>query len=908
MGLVAEPKLNSFRCIAEKLGDRFRIKTEGGKDRTKEFASLTEVLAKIPDDYILDGGVGIEKNGKPLPRIKLMTLMADKPELTEGEIIVCTVFDLPFWKKDLHLLPFSERRKKLEEFYNKYLKSSKNFKITETQVVNNKSELEKAFKKFAKYPQSEGIVVKDIESIWDVDGSIEGWAKLKIEAEIKVMVIEKHSVKGGNYNYTCGVLKGDSPYQNITRVGDMELVNLGKTFNTKINASPGDILTIGIEEIIPSENKLDWLGPRVIDKDEARKEPYYANQVVQIAEKANILQKAIGSGRGIYLQEPHGKYMFDGDKNLVIKIKKLPDEYVEKTVFLCSGDLCYGEVKFHKPIKITQKEFQDLKEKHKITDKEAKDWGFDKEKSLWSYEFDWVDKYKLPKEYEYPQGVQTVIRNVKFKKVKDEEGAASVEGNIDFEEGDSGDAVAQLHIMGIEEKELESLLDIKDRAIVARGDLRNLEKLLKNKIGEQGAHIDIRFHRKKDKYWEGGEIMIGNLSGLNKIYGYKKGQSLRFGWKVPRKGETKIDIIRGPMSWFKAGVNKLEIFEPGEVGATANMYAAMLRIDKFNWSLYQADEHAKKFHVTNSRHFDGNWLMAYVPTEEGKRIWMMRKLDDDDHKKEVDKQERINSPTKAVYGVVPSKPLSGRTDSPKKNWKGLMVDKHIKDAWLEGLNSLAHVEIRSTDEGKDKDRVAFVVFRMRDQNLDSLAEKVSEEIDKSEGLFSISDIGTENRPRIVVAGKTSYGEKNWEEWWSSLAEKIKKALERIIKKDDSPYFRFLKVNKKEYIVGGIVYSANDVDTQGDAASASEIWKALKKFMIKGGKIKLMHEGKPIKAKIIECYQAEEDHHKGGTGDNHLVKSGDWYISVYLGDEKEIWNDIIEGKFNGFSMGGTATTG
>ncbi|HZX10452.1 MAG TPA: XkdF-like putative serine protease domain-containing protein, partial [Acidobacteriota bacterium] len=281
--------------------------------------------------------------------------------------------------------------------------------------------------------------------------------------------------------------------------------------------------------------------------------------------------------------------------------------------------------------------------------------------------------------------------------------------------------------------------------------------------------------------------------------------------------------------------------------------------------------------------------------------------DKDDHKKEVSKQSHINSPTlayKAVYGVIPSEPLGGQTDSPKKNWHGLQVDKHIKDSWLEELNAIPGVEIRASDEGKDKDRVAFIVFRLKDKERDSVAQSVSKKLSSMDRIYSLSDTGREGRPRVVVAGKVAYGKKGWESWWSTLAGKIKEAV-KSIRKDDSPYFKFLKVNEKEYIVGGVVYSANDVDTQGDAASTSEIWKAIKKFMIKGGKIKVMHKGQSIKAPVVECYQAEEDHHKGGTGDKHLIKSGDWYISVYLGDEKETWKDVVEGKLNGFSMGGTA---
>lgn len=118
-------------------------------------------------------------------------------------------------------------------------------------------------------------------------------------------------------------------------------------------------------------------------------------------------------------------------------------------------------------------------------------------------------------------------------------------------------------------------------------------------------------------------------------------------------------------------------------------------------------------------------------------------------------------------------------------------------------------------------------------------------------------------------------------------------------------FGFKKIDKEEHIVGGIIYEPDKEDTQGDQANAKEIWKALKNYMIKGRSIKVMHKGKAKSVPIIECFQAEENTHKGGTGPEHLVKKGAWWLSVYLGGEPEIWKDVLAGKLNGFSMAGRA---
>jgi hypothetical protein len=142
---------------------------------------------------------------------------------------------------------------------------------------------------------------------------------------------------------------------------------------------------------------------------------------------------------------------------------------------------------------------------------------------------------------------------------------------------------------------------------------------------------------------------------------------------------------------------------------------------------------------------------------------------------------KVNAPTlayKTVYGKNPKIPLRGRTNSPKKIWKGMEVDKNLKDKWLEDLNSIG-VEIKSTEEGKSKERVAFVAFRMP-EGQDNLYKKVEENLKKNKDLFVSSDIGMQGRPRICVAKNIIVNEKGWEEWWDSLPKKIEKAYKIAI--------------------------------------------------------------------------------------------------------------------------------
>ncbi|MBA7534306.1 DNA ligase [subsurface metagenome] len=708
--LDVEEKLNGFRCVAEKLGDKLRLKTEGDKERTKQLKELAEGLEKVPDDFILDFSLGIDRDGKALPRIKLMTLMSDEPVLEEKDIIKATIFDLPYWKEDLHNKPLKERRELLEKFYNKYLKGDPHFALTNFIIVKNGKELEAQFKKLSKLPQSEGIMVKDLNSIWDTDGSITGWAKIKIEAEIKVIAIKKIPNKAGGYNYHCGLLPGDSKFTNLIEFKDKKYIDLGKTFNTKINANVGDILTIGIEEIIPSDDELQWLGPRVLDIDKDRKEPYFANQVIGIAERANILQKA------------------QHKRTECMNCSKPPVYEVLWAEGMAHAWFC---------------------KKH------FKEWvGPDCEEH--SGGFSDIDSVK-----EAEGGIAAKkFGDNKNPNIRDElkrEFSKAEEGGIDYVIGDTGKGVLQLHIMGIEEDKIPGLKKISAEAVRSRANPTKLKMLLKGAIGEQGAHIDLRMVRKGDDYFEGGEIMIGNLTGLDKLKKLDIGGKLRFGWKVPRKEEPEAETIRGPVSWMKAGRNKIEIFPPGEVGATANKYGAMLLIDDFDFKAIEPqDDHAKKFEFKGNKLIpEGTYLMAYVPVtaagKRGERVWMISKL----------KEE-----TKKFRKFMP--------------------------------------------------------------------------------IFDVS------------------------------------------KKED------------EHIVAGVVYSPDEVDSQGDMATEEEIRKAAYRFMEEVQKFKVNHEGKNVDVKVLEIYIAPQNLEIAG----QKVKKGSWVLVVRILDEG-IWKKIKSGELSGFSLAGRA---
>ncbi|MBA7545030.1 hypothetical protein ES705_37392 [subsurface metagenome] len=341
----------------------------------------------------------------------------------------------------------------------------------------------------------------------------------------------------------------------------------------------------------------------------------------------------------------------------------------------------------------------------------------------------------------------------KIKSVVEEKFEKAEEGGIDYVIGDTGKGVLQLHIMGIEEDKISELKKVSAEAVRSRANPTKLKMLLKGAIGEQGAHIDLRMVRKGDDYFEGGEIMIGNLTGLDKLKKLKEGGKLRFGWKVPRKGDPTVETIRGPVSWMKAGKGKIEIFPPGEAGATTNKYGAMLILDGFDWEAIEPqDKHAKKLKIKNIKIIpEGIYLFAYVPVSKTERVWMISKL----------KEE-----TKKFRKFMP--------------------------------------------------------------------------------IFDVS------------------------------------------KKED------------EHIVAGVVYSPDEVDSQGDTATEEEIRKAAYRFIEDVQKFKVNHQGKYIKTKILEFYLAPQNLIIAGQD----IKKGSWIMILRILDEV-VWKKIKSGELTGFSLAGRA---
>jgi len=115
-------------------------------------------------------------------------------------------------------------------------------------------------------------------------------------------------------------------------------------------------------------------------------------------------------------------------------------------------------------------------------------------------------------------------------------------------------------------------------------------------------------------------------------------------------------------------------------------------------------------------------------------------------------------------------------------------------------------------------------------------------------------------------------------------------------------FDIIKKDDEKRLVYGIVYPAGKVDAQNDFATPEEVEKAAHNFMQSLESTEKIDTGHNLQiakgVKIVESYVVKK-------GDEmYLNDEGAWAIVVKV-DNDEIWGQITDGTFTGFSMWGEA---
>ena len=121
--------------------------------------------------------------------------------------------------------------------------------------------------------------------------------------------------------------------------------------------------------------------------------------------------------------------------------------------------------------------------------------------------------------------------------------------------------------------------------------------------------------------------------------------------------------------------------------------------------------------------------------------------------------------------------------------------------------------------------------------------------------------------------------------------------ENADKKEESSG-HFVKIEKQDpihKIVKGVVYSALDVDTDGETMTVDDVQKACWNFLAqrKEKNIDIQHDWQESGCYVVESYMTEKD-------DPNFPENS-WIMAVKCTDE--IFEKVVSGDLNGFSFGG-----
>ncbi|MFH0936590.1 MAG: ATP-dependent DNA ligase [Candidatus Woesearchaeota archaeon] len=188
-----EYKLDGFRVQIHKKGNKILLFTRGMENVTNQFKETLSYIEKNikGDSYILDSEfVGYDtKTGKYLPfqsisqRIKRKYDIEDIAKKFPVEI---NIFDILYYNnKDLTKETQEQRRKFLEKIVKKV---PKKIVLTKKLITDNEKKAQQFYKESLKVG-NEGVMVKNLETIYQPGRRVGGWLKIKSIMETLDLVI-----------------------------------------------------------------------------------------------------------------------------------------------------------------------------------------------------------------------------------------------------------------------------------------------------------------------------------------------------------------------------------------------------------------------------------------------------------------------------------------------------------------------------------------------------------------------------------------------------------------------------------------------------------------------------------------------------------------------------------------------
>lgn len=342
IGLFVEEKVDGirFQIYWDKSKDSLRFITE---DRHRDRAGIMdfmlkefkEKIGKHYDSLILDGEwIEYERCGAKdimecdkLPREDMIKWVTSKDKMDDTNVIFW-VYDILYINgKDVHNLPYKERRKLYEEVVDK---RSYHYRPVPSIYVTTAKEFEQAVDKMRRIVGSEGVVAKNENARYLLTGRTKEYAKMKNIKDYDGIVLGKRLIKGtkNTYQYEVGVFlpknrKSEFDPEHIKTYKGKDYLIIGTTYNTNIQADIGDIIEVGVIRVRRYINErtgkpyLTHMFPVVIRKRTDKDRP----DSVAIIEKIEKVRTGVLSDTTIRIPMPLCPYY---DNPQVCPIKRNP--------------------------------------------------------------------------------------------------------------------------------------------------------------------------------------------------------------------------------------------------------------------------------------------------------------------------------------------------------------------------------------------------------------------------------------------------------------------------------------------------------------------------------------------------------------------------------------------------------
>ncbi|MHA1329609.1 MAG: ATP-dependent DNA ligase [Candidatus Hodarchaeales archaeon] len=307
-------KYDGFNCILMKKGDKIKAYSEDGEVITDRLPTLVEEIKRLTkEDCVLMAELEWWEDNDHKPR-EVIAGYIHRKETPDDSHVVANVYDMPYFKVDIHNEPFEKRLKLLESLPFK----QRTWKIPNIKIKlnfapyllsKNREELRKHTEFLRKLPGSEGNVAKTRDFKYNLKGIRSGMVKFHNSTVVygKVLKIKETKVKGV-YNYYFGI----EPGKYKGKVEELENVfyhRIGRTFSTSLKAKVGDVLEIEGETLNVEHNLKDdtwnlslW-APRVMRKVDRKADTI--KEAIERARKNYCLQEKeiTEDGEIIYLSD-----------------------------------------------------------------------------------------------------------------------------------------------------------------------------------------------------------------------------------------------------------------------------------------------------------------------------------------------------------------------------------------------------------------------------------------------------------------------------------------------------------------------------------------------------------------------------------------------------------------------------